>query len=106
VNEADEEFLIEPFEFLEALEEYRLNPHFDRSRFLALSTFLNILEGEGYNRASCSRMAYQLAQEGKVEIYEYSEEHWLKSVKAVRMVTGGDGLTLRKPAHSADSHTP
>lgn len=84
--EADEEFLIEPFEFLEALDEYRRNPHFDRSRFLALSTFLNILEDEGYNRASCSRMAYQLAQEGKIEIYEYTEPFWLKSVKAVRMV--------------------
>lgn len=85
LTKADEEFIIEPFEFLEALEEYRLNPNFDRSRFLALSTFLNILEDEGYNRASCSRMATRLAQEGKIEIYEYSEEHWLKSVKAVRM---------------------
>jgi hypothetical protein len=89
MTEADEEeaeFIIEPFEFMEAFQEYRNNPNFDQSRFLALSTFLNMLEDEGYNRESCKRMAYQMQKEGKVEIYAYSEPFWLTSTKAIRMV--------------------
>lgn len=78
--------LIEAYEFLDALDDYRTNPHFDMSRYLALSTILNMLEDEGYDRDSCRRMAYQLHNEGKIEVYEYSEPFWMKSIKAIRVV--------------------
>jgi hypothetical protein len=45
-----------------------------------------MLEDEGYDRDSCRRMAYQLHNEGKIEIYEYSEPFWMKSIKAIRVV--------------------
>jgi hypothetical protein len=84
--EDEDLFIIEPHEFLEALEEYKHDPKYDLSRYLALTTLLNLLEDEGYDRQSCLRMAYQLQKEGKIEIYEYSEPFWLSPAKAVRLV--------------------
>jgi hypothetical protein len=80
----DGDWIIDEGEFFEALDEYSVNPHYDQSRFLALSTMLNILEDEGYNRESCRRMAFQLERDRKVEIYEYADRFSLRSCKAVR----------------------
>src|SRR5690606_21443655 len=77
-------WIIDEGEFLEALDEYRSNPKFDQSRFLALSSMLNMLEDEGYDRESCRRMAFQLERDRKVEIYDYADKFSLRSCKAVR----------------------
>lgn len=77
-------WIIDEGEFLDALDEYSTNPKYDQSRFLALSTMLNMLEEEGYNRESCRRMAFQLERDRKVEIYDYSDKFALRSCKAIR----------------------
>ena len=80
----DGDWIIDEDEFLMALSEYLEDNHFDQSRFLALSTMLNMLEDEGYNRESCRKMAFQLERDRKVEIYEYADRFSLRSCKAVR----------------------
>lgn len=77
-------WIIDEEEFLGALTEYLEDSHFDQSRFLALSTMLNMLEDEGYNRESCRKMAFQLERDRKVEIYDYSDKFSLRSCKAIR----------------------
>lgn len=68
------------------MKEYLKDTHFNQSRFLAISTMLNKLEDEGYNRVSCRKMAFQLDRDGKVEIYDYEEKFSMRSCKAIRVV--------------------
>jgi hypothetical protein len=88
VEQDDTPLIIEAYEFLDAMEDYRTNPKYGMSRYLALSTVVNSLEDEGYDRNSCLQIAYQLHKEGKIDIYEYSEPFWMKSIKAVRLIPG------------------
>lgn len=67
-------WIIEKEELLDALEEFTGKKDFKMSRYFALSTFANMLQEEGYDRASVKRLAYQMDkdEDSPVEIYSYN----------------------------------
>jgi len=81
-----EEFDIEDWELLEALDEQIASGHKINRRFLALSTFIRLLEDEGFSRESVKESVRRLSAEGVIEVYLYEGEHSMKSTRAVRRV--------------------
>ena len=88
VAENDEaSWIIEPEEILDALQEYLSDDRYRDSKFLALSTFINQLEEEGYDRHSVRRVAYEMAakEDAQVEIYPYESSTVWQPVTSIRL---------------------
>lgn len=83
-----EEFHIEDWELLEALDEQIESGKKDRRRFLALSTFINLLTEEGFSPESVNEMISRLSLQSEIEIYSFDGAHSLKATKAIRRVVG------------------
>jgi hypothetical protein len=82
----DEELSIEGWELLEALDEQLEIGRKTRRRFLALSTFVNLLGEEGFSQESVRAEIDRLSQTGILEIYTYDSEHSMKSTRSIRRV--------------------
>ncbi|MCH8517350.1 MAG: hypothetical protein LAT68_13580 [Cyclobacteriaceae bacterium] len=81
-----DEFEIEDWELLEALDEQLASGRKNNRRFLALSTFVRLLEHEGFSWESIQESIGRLSLQGTIEIYMYEGEHSMKSTRAVRRV--------------------
>lgn len=81
-----DEFEIEDWELLEALDEQLASGRKNNRRFLAFSTFVRLLENEGFSWESIQESIGRLSMQGTIEIYMYEGEHSMKSTRAVRRV--------------------
>lgn len=84
--EVEDELCIEDWELLEALDEQLEIGRKTRKRFLALSTFGNLLVEEGFSQESIRAEIDNFCQQGILEIYAYDSEHSMKSTRAIRRV--------------------
>lgn len=84
----EEEFDIEEFEFIEALDENISECERRNAKFLSYDTFRYNLRDEGYSWDSVTRMTRVLYKLGKVELYQYQDEFSYKSTTAIRFMDG------------------
>jgi hypothetical protein len=80
----EEEFSIEDWELLEALDEQIAEGKKINSRFLALSTFVKLMVDEGFSQESVRTKVTQLCERGELEIYDYDSDYSMKSTRAIR----------------------
>jgi hypothetical protein len=83
-----DEFHIEEWELLQALDEEIENGKKDRKQFLALSTFIRILTNDGYSQKSVRAEIDNLCQLGIIEIYNYDSTFSMKATRSIRRVIG------------------
>lgn len=107
-DEDEKPWIIEPDELLDALDEFTSDPRFDESRFFALSTFQNMLEEEGFDRASVRRLAFSMAgeEDSEVEIYTYEDPDTLNRVTSIRLRERASGEEVedeKEPGRENDS---
>lgn len=83
----DVNWIIEPEEIIDALQEYSSDERYRDSKFLAMSTFTKRLEEEGYDRHSVRRVAYEMAakEDAQVEIYSYESAIVWPPVTSIRL---------------------
>lgn len=81
-----EEFEIQDYEYIEALEDYLAECAQANKRFLAYDTFRYRLRDEGFSWDSVTHMTTVLYRLGKVELYQYQDEFSYRSTTAVRMM--------------------
>jgi hypothetical protein len=85
-NDDFDEFHIEEWELLQALDEEIENGKKNNRQFLALSTFVRLLTADGYSHESVRTQIHDLCQQGIIEIYNYEGAFSMKSTRSIRRV--------------------